>query len=52
MHSTLDTLVSSGGSVLHNVSIVWSVKILLELEQEVDPCCVIVWCIAEWKSTF
>ena len=28
----------------------WSVKNLLEPEQEVDPCCVAVWCIAEQNS--
>ena len=28
----------------------WSVKSLAELEQEVDSCCVAVWCIAEQNS--
>ena len=45
LHSTLNTLISSGG-----VSNMWSVESLLELEQEVDSCCVVVWCIAERSS--
>ena len=47
MHSTLNTLSSSSGGLLRSLSTVWSVESLLEPEQEVDSCCVIVWCIAE-----
>ena len=46
MHSTLRTILSSGGGLLCDVSTVWSVGSLLEPEQKVDLWCVVVWCIA------
>ena len=46
MHSAWNSL-SSSGRLLHSVSTVWTVESLLELEHEVDSCCVVVWCIAE-----
>ena len=49
MHSTLDTLTSSSSWLLHGVLTVWSVESLLEIEQEVDSYCVVVWCIAKWN---
>ena len=39
VHSTSNTPISSGGGLLCDVSSVWSVKSLLETEQEVDWCC-------------
>ena len=51
MHSTSNTPVSSGGRLLGDMSSVWSVKSLLEPEQEVDWCCVVVWCIVERNSS-
>ena len=51
MHSTSNAPISSGGGLLCDVSSVWSVKSLLEPEQEVDWCCVVVWCIAERNSS-
>ena len=51
MHSTLNTLVSSGGGLLCDVSTIWSVESLLELEQEVDLCYAVVWCIAKRNSS-
>ena len=51
VHSTLNTLVSSGGEVLCDVSTIWSVESLLEPEQEVDWCCVVVCCLAERSSS-
>ena len=50
VHSTLDTLISSGGGLLCSVSTVWSVESSLELEQEVDSCCFVVWYITERSS--
>ena len=48
MHSTWNSLSSSGGGLLRSASTVWTVESLLELlEQEVDSCCGVVWCIAE-----
>ena len=47
MHSLLKTLILSGSGLLCAASTVWSVESFLELEQEVDSCCVVVWCIAE-----
>ena len=43
------TMAMNGGNnvSLSSVSTVWTVAILLEPEQEVDSCCVIVWCIAK-----
>ena len=51
MHSTLNTPVSSGGELLCDVSTIWSVESLLEPEQEVDWCCVVVCCLAERNSS-
>ena len=42
MHSTSNAPISSGGGLLCDVSTLWSVKSLLEPEQEVDWCCVVV----------
>ena len=50
VHLTLNTLISSGSKLLHKVSTMWSVERLLELEQEVDSCYFVVWCIAEQIS--
>ena len=50
VQSTLNNLISRGGGSLQSVSIVWSVESLLEPGQEVDLCCVIVWCIVERSS--
>ena len=47
MHSTWNSLSSSGSGLLRSVSTVWTVESFLELEQEVDSCCGVVWCIAE-----
>ena len=47
MHSTLNTLISNSGGLLRSVSTVCSVASLLELEQEVDSSCVVVWYIAK-----
>ena len=47
MHFTFKTLISSCGGLLCSVSTVWSVGSLLELEQKVDLCCLLVWFIAE-----
>ena len=43
MHSTLTTPVSSGVGFLCDVSTIWSVESLLQLEREVDLCCVVAW---------
>ena len=51
MHSTSNAHISSGGRLLCDVLTIWSVESLLELEQEVDWCCVIVGCIAERNSS-
>ena len=50
MHSTLNTLISSSGRLLHSVLTIWSAESLLVLEEEVDLCCAVVWCIVEWSS--
>ena len=42
VHSTLNTLLSSGGGLLRGVSSVWSLESLMEPEQEVDSGCVVV----------
>ena len=47
MHSTLNALNSSNGGLLHSVSTVWTMGSLLEPEQDMDLCCVIVWPIAK-----
>ena len=47
MHSTWNSLSSSGGGLLRSASTVWTVESLLVPEQEVDSCCGVVWCIAE-----
>ena len=47
MHSTWNSLSSSGGGLLHSVSTVWTVESLLEPEQELDSCFGVVWCIAK-----
>ena len=51
VHSTSNALISSGDGLLCDVSSVLSVKSLLELEQEVDWCRVVVWCITERNSS-
>ena len=51
MHSTSNAPISSSDGLLCDVSSVWSVKSLLEPEQEVDWCRVVVWCIAERNSS-
>ena len=51
MHSTSNAPISSGGRFLRDVLTIWSVESLLEAEQEVDWCCVVVWCIAERNSS-
>ena len=51
MHSTLNTPVSSGGELLCEVSTIWSVESLLEPEQEVDWCCVVVCSLDERNSS-
>ena len=51
MHSTLNTIISSGSGVLRDVPIMWTAESFLETEQEVDSCCVVVSCIAEWNSS-
>ena len=47
VHSTWGPLSSGGGGLLRSALTVWTVESLLEPEQEVDPCCGVVWCIAE-----
>ena len=47
VHSTFKTLISSCGGLLCGASTVWSVGSLLEPEQKVDSCFVLVWCIAD-----
>ena len=47
MHSTFKTLILSCGGLLYGASTVYSVGSLLEPEQKVDSCCVLVWCIVE-----